>query len=273
MKNHWLNIVLHLTNNIYGRKQAVISQSGLKAAIGIISLVAMEIFLSLISLPLYLALNPKKVTAYFAEKGSYAKVNFDYSLRRVLTITGVGVIALVWAFKLALITLLPVVHGPLQLYSVSGLQPADILSDNLITAETGIQTARIVNSAPQPRLTEVRKVKGGNYSFFGQGQPYSTVVLLLTDVSTAVYTAEVGKDGLWQVDHNQANFKLSEGNHSVVIFGYDPKLGTRSEMAPEQFFKVTSSWLERLVKNVDSLANWSVAIIILVGAFIIFLTI
>lgn len=273
MKNQWLNIVLRLTNNIYGRKQAVISQSGLKAVASIISLIAMEIFLSLISLPLYLALSPKKVTAYFAEKGSYAKVNFDYSLRRILTITGVGIVALIWAFKLALIILFPAVHGPLQLYSVSGLQPADVLNNNLITAETGIQTARIVSSAPKPSLTEVRKVKGGDYSFFGQGQPYSTVVLLLTDISTAVYTAEVGKDGLWRVDHSQANFKLSEGNHSVVIFGYDPKLGTRSEMAPEQFFKVASSWLERLAKNIDSFANWSVIIIILVGAFIIFLTI
>ncbi len=218
MKNKWLNIVLRLTNNIYGRKQVVIGQSGLKAVAGIIGLIIMEILLSLISLPLYLALSPKKVMAYFAERGSYAKVNFDYSLRRILTITGVGAVALVWAFKLALIVLFPAIHGPLQLYSVSGLQPADILGNNIITAETGIQTARIVSSTPKPRLTEVRKVKGGNYSFFGQGQPYSTVVLLLTDVSTAVYTAEVGKDGLWQVDHNQANFKLSEGNHSVVIF-------------------------------------------------------
>ncbi|MFA6194993.1 MAG: hypothetical protein WC719_04700 [Patescibacteria group bacterium] len=273
MKNSWLNIVLRLTNRIYSRKQLVIGQTGMRAVANIFGLIVMEMALSLISLPLYLALSPEKVMAYFAEKGSYAKVNFDYSLRRILTVTGVGVVAFIWAFKLVLILAFPLVHGPLQLYSVSDLQPVDALSESLITAETGIQTARIVNSMPKPQLAEVRKAKGGNYSFVGQGQPHSTVVLLLTDISTAVYTAVVDKNGVWQIDHSQNNFKLNEGNHSVVIFSYDPKLGTRSEMAPEQFFKATSSWLDRLTKNIDSLANWLVIIIITVGAFLIFLTI
>ena len=273
MKNKWLNLILSLTNQIYSRKKLVMENIGLKALGNIIVLVILEVLLGVISLPLYLALNPQKVTAYFSEKGSYAKVNFDYSLRRILTVTGVAIIALIWAIKLLLILLFPVAYGPLQLYSVSNLAPVDIMNESLAAAETGIQTARNIGTMPKPSLSEVRKMKGANYSFFGQGQPNTTVVLLLSDISSAVYTAEVDKSGHWQVDHQQNNFKLSEGNHSVVIFGYDPKLGVRSETAPEQFFKVTSSWADYLIKNVDFLANWSVVIIILVGVFLIFLTI
>ena len=126
---------------------------------------------------------------------------------------------------------------------------------------------------PKPELTAVNKLKGGNYDFSGKGQPGSTVVLLLSDRQTAVYSADVDNMGNWKISHSQAGFSLSEGNHSVIIFSYDKKIGVRSETAPEQFFKVTTTWWDSLVKNVDTLANWSVAIIILLGVFLTFLTI
>ncbi len=273
MKNKWLNIILNLTNQVYRRKQLIVGQVGLAVIANIFFLVLVEMLLAIVSLPLYLTLNSHKVTAYFEEKGSYAKVNFDYSLRRILTVTGATIIALIWALKLLLILLFPAVYGPMQLYTISGLQPLDILSQNLIATETGIQTARNISSMPKPTLSEVRKVKGGNYSFFGQGQPDTTVVLLLSDATSAVYTAVVDASGHWQIDHQQNNFKLSEGNHSVVIFGYDAKLGVRSETAPEQYFKVTVSWTDTAIKNIDFLANWSVVTILLLGIFLIFLTI
>jgi hypothetical protein len=273
MKNKWLSLVLRLTNYVYKRKQIIVEQVGIKVITNIIALIFLEVALSIISLPLYLALSPEKVVAYFNEKGSYSKVNFDYSLRRILTVTGVSIIAFIWALKLLLILVFPSVHGPLQLYSVTGLQPLTISNESLVATETGIQTARIVNTMPKPTLKEVRKVKGENYSFFGEGQPNTTVVLLLSEISSAVYTAEINKDGKWQIDHQQSNFKLSEGNHSVIIFGYDSKLGIRSETAPEQFFKVTVSWFDYLIKNVDILTNWSVVIVLFIGVLLIFLTI
>lgn len=273
MKNYWLNLVLFLTNRVYGRKQLIIGQVGWAAISNIIVLIIFEMILGLISLPLYVTLKPEKVTAYFADKGSYAKVDFDYNLRRILTVTGVGIIALLWAVKLLLILIFPVVYGPLQLYTITNFSPVDILSQDLIATETGIQTARIVSSMPQPKLTEVRKVSGGDYLLSGTGQPNSEVVVLLSDISTAVYTAAIGSDGKWQVNQQQNKFKLNAGNHGVVIFGYDSKLGVRSETAPQQFFKVTSSWLDYVVKNFDLLANWSVVIVIFIGIFLIFLTI
>ncbi|EKD43771.1 MAG: hypothetical protein ACD_72C00123G0004 [uncultured bacterium] len=272
MKNKWLNLVLLLTNQIYQKKQLVIGQTGLGAVGNIFTLILLETVLAIISLPLYISLRTGSVTAFFAEKGSYAKVNFDYNLRRVITLTGVIIIALIWATKLALIVALPKVYGPLPLYAVTDFRPADILSKDLVATETGIQTARIMKSMFKPQITGVNKLKGGNYTFLGIGQPNSTVILLLTDKQTAIYSGQTDKNGQWQIDYLASKFKLSAGNHSVIVFGYDAKLGVRSETGLEQFFKVQTSWLESFTSNVDVLANWSVVIIILLGVFLTFLT-
>ncbi|MFA5125025.1 MAG: hypothetical protein WC473_04375 [Patescibacteria group bacterium] len=272
MKNKWLNLVLLLTNRIYNRKQLIVGQTGLEAVYNIFLLFLWEIFLAVVSFPLYLTLKSREVTAYFADRGSYAQVNFDYNLRRILTVTGVGAIALVWLIKLLIIVLTPTIFGPLQLYSVGDLQPADITQKDLVATDTGIQTARVVSTIARPELQQVKKIRGGNYVFSGIGQPLTTVVLLLSDKQTAVYTADADSQGKWQIEQLQSNFRLSEGNHSVLVFNYDKQQGIRSETAPTQYFKVATNWFDLAAKNVDSLANWSVVIIILLGIFLTILT-
>lgn len=262
-----------LTNRIYQKKQLIIVQTGLGAVGNIFFLITLELVLAIVSLPLYISLRAASVTAFFVEKGSYAKVNFDYNLRRVLTLTGVIIIALIWSAKLSLIVFLPRVYGPLPLYAVTDFRPADILSNDLVAAETGIQTARVEKTLLKPEVTGVNKLTGGEYTFSGTGQPNSTVVLLLTDKQTAIYSTEVNKEGQWEINYSPSKFKLSPGNHSVIVFGFDQKLGVRSETGLEQFFKVQSSWADNLVNNVDVLANWSVVVIILLGVFLTFLTI
>jgi len=273
MKARWLNLILSLTNRIYTRKQELISSTGTKGARGVFVLFFLEIFLAFISIPLYLGLKPASVTAYFKEKGVYEKINFDYSLRRVLTLTGVGIFLLIWAVKLVLIITLPRAYGPLPLYRVGPLEPVDvILNKELSSASTAFQTARLVNTLPRPELKQVRKVKGGNFIFSGIGQPGWETILLLSEKNTVIYSGVADKDGRWQIEHLQSSLKLSDGNHSVLVFSFDSKTGTRSDVTDEQFFKVTTTWVDSLVKNVDVLANWSVVLIIAIGVLLTFLT-
>jgi len=165
------------------------------------------------------------------------------------------------------------VYGPLSLFSVTDFRPADILSDEVVNLETQIQSARIVKTLPVPKLQEVSKEKGNEYTFSGTGQPNSMVVLLLSGDQTAVYTGDIDKNGNWKVSHSQEGFKMSEGNHSLVVYGYDQNLKVRTDAASEQYFKVTTTWWDKLVQNVDVAANWSMVIIILLGVFLTFLTI
>lgn len=273
MKNKWLNLVLSLTNRIYNQKRPIVGKTGFGAVYSVFLLILLEIILGIVSLPLYITLRSNTVTAFFSEKGSFGDVTFNYNLRRILTLTGVGIVASIWAVKLLLALLLPTLYGPLPLYSVTDLTPVDILNRELIAADTRIQTARVVNTIPRPILERVEKVGGGDYIFYGKAQPNSSVVLLLSNGQTAIYTIDTDKDGNWEITQSQQSFKLSEGNHSIITFGYDKELGVRSEATPEQYFKVTTSWVDQLVKNVDVIANWSVVVIIVVGVFLTFLTI
>jgi len=275
MKYAWLNLVLQLTNRIYQRKQKVVGQEGIAAAKNVFALVFLEFVLAIVSFPLYLNLRPQKITAFFEEKGGYAKITFDYNLRRILTLTGVGIVLSIWLVKLLLILFVPSLFGTMRLYTVSELRPPDLLSvsADALQAETEIQTSRITADLAAPKLESVRKANGENFVFYGIGQPNSTVVLLLSDQQTAVYTGPVDKDGNWQIDHQQKNFALSEGNHSVLTFTFDEASKTRSEFSGEQYFKVTTSFLDAVTRNVDVLANWSVVILLLFGVFLTFLTI
>lgn len=275
MRYAWLNLVLRLTNRIYQLKQGVVRQEGLSAVGNVFVLIFLESLLAIVSLPLYLNLKTESVTAFLEEKGSYAKINVDYNLRRILTLSGVGIVLAIWLLKLSLILLVPTVFGELQLYTVSDLRPPDLLSvdTNLINTETGIQTAQVTASLVIPELTEVKKSKGQDYVFYGIGQPNSTVVLLLSDLQTAVYTEQVDANGNWEIDHAQDNFTLNEGNHSVLTFTFDREAATRSEFSDEQYFKVKTTFIDQLVKNVDVLANWSVIVVIIVGIFLTILTI
>lgn len=272
MKAGWLNLILRFSNRIYSRKQGLMREAGIKMIADIGALVFLEIILAVISLPLYLGMRTGGVTAYLEEKGGYARVAFDYSLRRVLTLAGVLIIFLLWTIKLAVIVGLPKVYGPLQLYSVSDFGPADILDRELAETETKIQTARVSQSMVKPKLKQVRRAAGGHYIFSGAGAPLETIVLLLSDRQTAIYYGQADAGGNWRIEHSSADFKLSAGNHSVLVFGYDDNKGARSEVAPEQFFKVQTAWIDVLAKSIDSLLNWTVAAVIGLGLFLTLLT-
>ena len=240
-----------------------------------VSLILFEILLAIVSLPLYVSVGSQNVTAFLEEGGGYAKVAFDYKLRRILTLTGVGIIAVIWAAKLLLILLVPTVFGPLPLYHVTNLRPPDLSTEEQATIleEAGIQNAHLASGFNKPVVQSVRKSSGKNFVFSGTGEPNTMIVLFLADAQTAVYTGVADKNGNWSVQHAQTGFNLSEGNHSLSAFSYNKGTGTRSDFSDTQFFKVKTSWLDLLVRNVDVLANWSIVLIVLLGAFLVFLTI
>ena len=121
MRRRWLNFILTLTNRIYSKKKVIIGEEGIKVLSSIVVLFFLEIFLGIVSLPLYLGIKPANVTAFFEEKGGYEKIAYDYSLRRILTLTSAGIIFLIWIVKLSIIVITSGVYGPLQLYTVSDL--------------------------------------------------------------------------------------------------------------------------------------------------------
>ncbi|MBT3538882.1 hypothetical protein HOF40_03670 [Candidatus Parcubacteria bacterium] len=272
LKARWLNFVLSLTNKIYERKQLILKGVGLGVVTNMGILISQEIFLGFISFPLYLGLRSAKVTAYFEEKGGYSKISFDYNLRRILTLTGAGVIFIIWMIKLLLIIFTPTVFGPLQLYKVSDLRPVDIMESDIVISDTQVQTARVVDKMVVPELTKVDKLRSGNYRFYGTGQVETTVVVFISDIQTVILTGEIDKNGEWEVEFSREDFKLSEGNHQVIAFSFDEKQEIRSNSSPKQYFKARTTFVDKLIKNTDVFINSSIIVVIAVGVLLTVLT-
>lgn len=271
MKIKWLNFILLLTNRIHYKKQNIITQSGIKIIADIFVLVFLEILLAIVSLPLYLGIKTNNVTAYLEEKGGCAKISFDYSARKILTLTGVGLVLLIWSIKLILIVLIPNIYGPLQLYTISDLNPMDIANERLSFAGVPIEAAKAVDTIPTPELKNIKRTNGGDYIFYGEGEPSLNIVLSLTGEETVIYSEQIKEDGQWQIRHLQELFKLSPGNYSVMVFNYDKDLNVRGNIATESFFRVETSWANKLVGNIDVLTNWIIAIFIIIGVILTFL--
>lgn len=273
MRAKWLKFVLRLTNQIFKKKQAIINKEGFSVVSNVLSLFFFELFLAVVSFPLYLGVKPEKVVAFFKEEGSYKKVAYDYSLRRILTLTSAGIIFFLLLIKLLIILVTPNVAGPLQLYTMTDLEPADVLTSDITIAETQIQTAKVLDVMRKPKVQEIEKMRNGAYTFRGTGQPMTTLVLFLSDQQTAIYTVEVDENGDWEVEYTKKDFKLSEGNHAVVAFCYDEKSSGRSQLSDQQYFKVKTSLADKLFNNMDVFLNIIVIIIIALGIFLIVLTV
>lgn len=273
MQAGWLNIVLQLTNRIYAHKQELLRVGGVSAVGIVFVLIGLEIYLAIVSIPLYLSMRPQKVAAFFGEQKTYSQVVFDFNLRRVLTLTSLGIIFLLWAIKLVFIVAVPRVYGPLQLYRVTNFQPINLVDKAIVEADTNIQTAPVVKSLQKPELKMVNKIKNGNYVFSGIGKPSATVAILLADTQVVANYGDVDKDGKWQIEHDQASFRLSDGNHGVIAFSYDKNLKARSEVTDAVYFKVATTWVDAVVRDIDILANWSITLIIGLGIVLTVLTI
>ena len=232
-----------------------------------------EVVLLIVSLPLYLTTSTTKVIGFLESKGGYAKIAVDYKLRRVLTLTGVGVVFCLWVVKLMLLLLTPQFYGPLRLYSVSESGPTVLNEQSLEMKDTNMQTARVDNSLVLPTIVGVEKVIGNIYRFSGTGKAGDEVVLYLTGNQNIMYVDVVGSDGKWVIEHAQNDLKLSNGIHSVFAYHYERQNGVRSKTTAENYFKVSSSFFEQLSSNVDNLANWSVILLIILGILLTLLTI
>lgn len=273
MKARWLNLILRLTNKIYQKKQTTLETQDFKSIGRLFSIIFLEITLAVVSFPLYLVTNAEKSSAYLAEKGGHKKIAVDYKLRKVLTLTGVGLILIVWIIKLLIIILTPTIVGPLNSYEITDVEPVTIEVQEAALLDTDIQTAKVVPGLVVPKIETLDMASRNEYVFKGTGTPGASVVLFLTDLQAVMYRTEVSQSGDWTIEHSQKDFKLQEGIHPMFAFHYMEDNGTRSSISSNQYFRVKTSVMDRVMANFDNLANWALVIIIIWGVFLTVLTI
>jgi len=96
MRRRWTNLILHTTALIHKKKQSLLVSHALKSVLDIFIIIFLELFLLLISFPLYLTSKEENVGD-----------RTQYKIRRVLTLSFLVVILTVWLIKLLVIVGLP----------------------------------------------------------------------------------------------------------------------------------------------------------------------
>ncbi|PCH92233.1 hypothetical protein COB80_00350 [Candidatus Kaiserbacteria bacterium] len=97
MRLQWTNTILQITAKISKRKRGLIRQTGALILSDVIVILVLEIYLALISLPMYLIMQSKE--------GALGSV--EYRIRRIITLSVLVALLILWAIKLLLIVIVP----------------------------------------------------------------------------------------------------------------------------------------------------------------------
>lgn len=270
MHTRWLNAILRLTNLVYLRQQRVLARTGIRTVWDTFVLAVLEVALAVVSLPLYLMLRSARATALLAERG-YAEITTHYRVRRVLTLTGVGVVLGIWILKLAIATV--AVVGPVEPYAISDLRPADLGTELALLHTAEAETARVDPTLAVPRIIGVTHERNGSVAFTGTGTPGLTIVLLVSSTSAFVFSDTVRGDGTWRIADPREGIILEPGTHEFAAYQYDPDARVRSAFSPSQYVRITRGWQERMLANIDRITNVAIITIVLIGVFLTILTI
>lgn len=245
---------------------------GARVIVSVFVLFCLELILMVVALPLYVGMQPEKAIAYLEKKKGYGEVTFNYSVRRLLSLALFVVLIIFGLVKLSAILLVPRVGGPLELYHVVDLGAAPTSSVALASQSIDIQTATVSKTLPPPQLTLVQHLPNDNYVFSGVAEPGTTEVLFLGQPQPTIYYGTSDQSGHWVITQDSRYFKLSDGNHGVTMFSYDPSSHIRSDFSNTQYFKVAPTWPEILFKLADALLDFVIVAVVIAGVFLTILT-
>lgn len=265
MRHRWTNWILHTTAKIQQKKQALLTDHAFKSALDVFSIVFLELFLLILSLPLYLVTQPNT-------GGGEEQVQFK--IRRVLSLSVLTVLLILWLFKLLFIVYLSF-FSPSSSYSISDLEASEesTLELTQLHAESWTESPEVET----PMLEQVVSDDGGNIFFTGKAEPNSVVAIYLSssnfDVSSLkVYSSRSDEAGIWNMGHEHRVFHLSPGTYSVEMVTYDEALQAKSPLSAVVSFNVEIPQDEVLFEKIDSVLNITTFLFVLIGVLSALLT-
>ena len=272
MKGSWLQLILYISHSIFLKKAAILKTAGVKVVRPIIQLVLLEIALAVVSVPIYLRVRSHVVHSYFSKVGAQESDFHDYTLRRVLTLSGLGLVALLWLIKLIFVIIAPTVFNAGEPFTVSNIRMEHVAPAIKENVSFALESAKRDESLTVPLVQSVRTTGRGRYLFSGVGTPGLTVVAYISGTESIVYSSVIKSDGTWSIEHDGGGFLLKKGTYSIVVSAYDESTSEKSYASVPYYFKVTPSWLDLFLSSVDTYANWVAACVVVVGIVVVIIT-
>ena len=261
ISSRFTTLILHTSAYISSRKNELLAAHALKAFWIVVKLILAEIFLAVISLPVYLA----------TSKASGANDTAQYKVRRVVTLSSLLGLLVIWLIKLILIIALSFQQRNLsikQTQNSSQWQPA--------TIQHYLSTAPDM-SLPAPVLTKATEANG-IFSATGHALPNSWMVItVMKDLGVAtdhpkMYMGQADPQGNFTVMEEAGAFNLTDGNYVASAETYNSKSLITSPASPWVKFSALPTFKEQFLAQFDRWLNILAMLLILLALGVAVLT-
>jgi hypothetical protein len=270
MRQKWTSLILHTTALIHQKKQALLTSHTLGSLGNMLVIIVLEIFLALISLPLYIVTKP-------AEK-SKTTGQTEYKIRRVITLTTLTIVVVIWLLKLSFIATSWYFFDIRSTFAVHQLSSEEVTATDLVT-EFAFSAAG--SKLLPPSIAEVSQQTKDTFAFFGTAEPEAQIMLYLSKPvenrqskllwNVLAVTADSG--GQWSLTQDRSVSYLSPGKYVAVAVTFDEALEQRSELSNVISFEIQQDFWQKVFASADIYLNILMLIFLVLGAFLITLTV
>jgi len=267
MRQQWTNLILHTTALVHKKKEDLLTSHSLGSFFYVFWIIILEVFLAVISLPLYIV--AKSI------KGDISEVS-RYKFRRIITLSVLLPILFIWFLKLTFI-----LAASLYLDSDSIFQIAEtpetisIETISIEYASIGVISARIDPSLSSPIINQISQQRADNvFVFQGTAMPNHLVVMYLSrqdddrDASFKTYLARANTNGDWEIVQDRDIFYLSSGKYLASAVTYNEDKGQKSEMSKTISFEIKQPFWRKFITKIDTLLNIIVFVFVILGIFL-----
>lgn len=260
--SRFTTLILHTSAYINNRKNELLTVHALKAFWIVLKLIAAEVFLAVISLPVYLA----------ASSTSTSDATAQYKLRRVVTMSLLIGLVVIWLIKLIVIAALSFQQSNLsikQTESTSQWQPATIQH---------VLSSAPDKNLPAPTLTSVGE-RNGIFTASGLAIANSWLVItVMNDPATAndhpkMYMGQADARGEFAVSQEAGAFDLPGGNYLASAQTYNTQSLITSPASPWVKFSTRPTFQEQFLAQFDRWLNILAMLLILLALGVTVLTI
>ena len=265
MRTGWTNLILHTTALVYRRKQNLLVSHSFQSVFDVFVIIFLELFLALISLPLYLV-----------SKESDLGGKQQYKIRRVVSLSLLLSILIIWVLKLIFVVAVPMYFDTRQAFFVAEKSGQSLLTQSEFIL-SDIYNAKTDIAISPPTVDGTLTIDNGRVYIQGKGNIGTDVVVTIKNdrvdnSGVNFYIANVDSSGSWSLGSNGDDARLTPGKYQLQAITYDSQLKARSPLSVVRSFEVGQDW-RGAMDNVDVYLNYIVVVFLGLSIFSIVLLI
>jgi len=263
MRKLWISLILVTTAVLYKRKKLILISHSVRSISNLLIIILLELFLALISIPIYLV-----------SKEAISGDQRSYKIRRIISLSSLVIILIVWVFKLIFIIGIPIYYDTKQIYFVSDKQinAKYQQSDFPLLDFYGLVKNETMN---QPYIKKVFFASDNKLYASGISAPNVNVVLYIyrpdgVNGYGVLYLGKSNGSGDWLLNFENNKWKKVYGLYSAQLVAYDDKSGS-GRFSSAISFEIKKNWLEKFIPKIDMFLNYFILTVLVTGILSIIL--